>query len=245
MPTIMTDDGPVSFRESGTGHPLVLLHGIQGTAKTWDAVVPMLSADYRLICPNLRGRADSHSPVDAQAYTLKGFASDLASILASVCEPAIIVAWSMGVSVTLELLRQESSAPVRALVLVSGTPYAGHEARWFHSTTLPDLEQEARERAEKLHLVEAAQPQAVAAAWRQVQQADYRELLPNLPYPTLVIHGSDDDQCPIAHGRLLATSIPGAKMDEWTGCGHNPMAHDPVRFSRVVASFAHTLLGER
>jgi pimeloyl-ACP methyl ester carboxylesterase len=243
MPIITTGEGPVSFEESGAGDPIVLLHGIQGTARTWDAIVPLLNAHHRLVCPNLRGRADSHSPVDPQAYTLKGFASDLSAVMKPIAEPAIIVAWSMGVSVLLELLRQGHAEQIRALVLVSGTAFAGVEARWFHSTTLSGLEQEAQERAAKLHLVEAAHPHAVAAAWRHVQQADYRDLLPTIPYPTLVVHGSDDDQCPIAHGRFLAQQIPHAKMNEWKGCGHNPMAHDPRRFAGVITEFAHAVYG--
>lgn len=240
MPIIDTSNGPVSFLETGTGRPIILLHGIQGTARTWDSVAPLLKADYRLVSPNLRGRSDSHSPQNPEAYSLQDFAYDLAAVMETIAEPVLIVAWSMGVSVTLELLRKQCSAQISGLVLVSGTPFAGNQARWFSSTTIAEVEQEARERGRRLALVEAAHPRAVAAAWHHVQQADFRDFLQSIPYPTLVIHGTDDDQCPIAHGRLLAEKIPCAQLDEWAGCGHNPMANDPERFARAVARFAQT-----
>jgi pimeloyl-ACP methyl ester carboxylesterase len=238
MPIIATTNGPISFLETGTGRPILLLHGIQGTARTWDAVAPLLSERYRVISPNLRGRSDSHSPQNPEAYRLQNFACDLAAVVEMIAEPVLIVAWSMGVSVTLELLRKQRREQISGLVLVSGTAFAGDQARWFSSSTITEVEQEARERGRKLALVEAAHPRAVAAAWRHVQQADFRDFLPSIDYPTLVIHGADDDQCPIGHGRLLAEKIPGAQLNEWADCGHNPMAHDPQRFARAVARFA-------
>ena len=38
--------------------------------------------------------------------------------------------------------------------------------------------------------------------------------------PTLVVHGSDDPLFPVEHGRALAAAIPGARLVELAGVGH-------------------------
>jgi pimeloyl-ACP methyl ester carboxylesterase len=82
----------------------------------------------------------------------------------------------------------------------------------------------------------------VAASWQHVRLTDFRDELETICMPVQVLHGALDDQCPIAHGRLLAQRIPGARLDEWPGAGHNPMAADPVRFADAVDRFACGLL---
>lgn len=193
---------------------------------------------YRVIRPNLRGRAGSHAPEEAQDYSLDGFAADLAAVLKWIGEPAVVVAWSMGVSVTLEMLRSEAHPRPRGLVLVSGTAYAGNEARWFSDGSVAQVAEEARARGMALSLTEAALPHAVAASWQNVRRADLRGSLADIALPVQILHGVLDDQCPIEHGRQLMRGIAGARIDEWESAGHNPMAADPLRFAEAVDRFA-------
>lgn len=52
--------------------------------------------------------------------------------------------------------------------------------------------------------------------------ADRRShLLPRIGAPTLVLHGSADPMLPVAHGRDLARRIPGARLTEIPGWGHD------------------------
>jgi pimeloyl-ACP methyl ester carboxylesterase len=147
MPHLDTPAGPLAYLDQGSGPVLVLVHGIQGTARTWDAIAEALAPRYRVVRPNLRGRAGSHTPPGADGYSLTGFAADLAVMLQSIAEPAVVVAWSMGVSVSLEMLRSFPDARPRGLMLVSGTPCAGDEARWFHGASAAEVAEEARARA--------------------------------------------------------------------------------------------------
>jgi pimeloyl-ACP methyl ester carboxylesterase len=238
MPHIDTPAGPICYLDQGAGPVLVLLHGIQGTARTWDTIAEALAPRYRVVRPNLRGRGGSHTPPGADDYSLRGFAADLAGILDWIGEPAVLVAWSMGVSVTLELLRGHPQLRPRGLMLVSGTPYAGNEARWFSDGTSAQVAEEARVRGVALSLTEAAMPHAVAASWEHVRNADLRGTLADITFPVQILHGSLDDQCPIAHGRQLARGIAHARIDEWADTGHNPMAADPLRFAEAVDRFA-------
>jgi pimeloyl-ACP methyl ester carboxylesterase len=66
----------------------------------------------------------------------------------------------------------------------------------------------------------------------------WRQRLPALAVPTLVIHGSADPFFPLGHGRALADEIPGARLHVLDGAGHllDPADHDVV----VRAIIDHT-----
>jgi cephalosporin-C deacetylase-like acetyl esterase len=44
----------MAYRDIGKGPALVLLHGFGGTGEAWNPFIEELSADYRLIIPDLR-----------------------------------------------------------------------------------------------------------------------------------------------------------------------------------------------
>jgi pimeloyl-ACP methyl ester carboxylesterase/predicted glycosyltransferase len=54
--------------------------------------------------------------------------------------------------------------------------------------------------------------------------------------PVMVIHGSDDLIVPLAHGEALAEAA-GGELVVLEGCGHIPLARDPVRVNRLLADF--------
>ena len=54
-----------------------------------------------------------------------------------------------------------------------------------------------------------------------VADGDRRQRLKAIKAPTVVIHGSDDTLVPIDGGRDTAASIPGARLVEVRGMGHN------------------------
>ncbi len=57
--------------------------------------------------------------------------------------------------------------------------------------------------------------------------------------PTLVVHGSDDPLFPIEHGRALAAAIPGARLVELAGVGHQQPP--PRHWHRVIEALVdHT-----
>jgi pimeloyl-ACP methyl ester carboxylesterase len=57
--------------------------------------------------------------------------------------------------------------------------------------------------------------------------------------PTLVVHGGLDP-IPVAFGRLLADSIPGAQFALLPGASHFPFVEDLDQFERTVRSFLST-----
>lgn len=47
------------------------------------------------------------------------------------------------------------------------------------------------------------------------------ERLANVKVPTLVVHGLDDPLVPVDNGRRVAAAVPGARLLEFEGMGHN------------------------
>ena len=219
---------------------LVLLHGIQGTAAAWNEVIAHLPPDLGVVAPNLRGRAGSYSPDDPGAYRLADFSGDLAGLLEMLARPVWLCGWSMGVLVALDYLSGYGKQRVAGLILASGTACLQGEAQWFAGETPDEIGREASARAARLGLKESAITAAAAGAWLSARDADLREILPRIVHPTLVIHGGEDDQCPVHQGRALAEAIPDARFELWEGGGHNLMKEDTARFAGLVAGFVRS-----
>lgn len=242
---VETGRGAVVCRQVGmvntAAEPVVLLHGIQGTSSVWDDVLPELGRRRWIVAPDLRGRGLSMSPARADDYDLSDFADDLAAILAEIGRPVKLVGWGMGVLVALDYIRCRGTADLSSLVLIGGSacldPGGVPPARWFRGDTDADVMEDAARRAERLGLTDTASPIAVAGAWRSVRRADYRDLLPKIDLPTLVLHGSDDADCPVAQGGALAAGLPQACFEVWDGCGHMLIENARERFVHQIENF--------
>lgn len=231
--TIAGPAGPIAVTErpGGNGHtagtPIVLIHGIQGCAAAWRPVMRSISPEVRLIAPDLRGRGDSVTPREASAYRLEDFAADLAAVVSDVGVPVILAGWSMGVLVALTYLRDYGCGAPVGLVLIGGTACPRLDCHWFEGDTVEAIGAEAEARARALGLAESAAPIAVAGSWLSAREADLRHLLPGIRLPTLVLHGSEDDQCPVAHAEYMARTVPGAQLDILQEGGHGLPAQAP------------------
>lgn len=237
-------EGDLYYRHAGSGPIIIALHGIQGTSDAWSEVARSLSENYTVVAPDMRGREPSLIPSARDEYSMDRFASDLEALITETGKPAMLIGWSMGVLVLLEYLRRGGQQP-RALVLAGGSACLGKDTHWFRGESALEVSEEATQRAERLKLSRAASPRAVAASWWHARQSDYRDSLSAISTPTLVLHGTDDDQCPPGHAELLADKLLNAELEMWTGCGHNPMAHDATRFATSVHAFNQRLDGSR
>lgn len=67
---------------SGSGSPIVLLHGFPQTHLMWRHVAADLAADHTVICPDLRGYGASDKPAEADgsAYAKRTMAADVVAL---------------------------------------------------------------------------------------------------------------------------------------------------------------------
>lgn len=129
---------PVGFRRGGTGQKILLIHGLAGSSKTWDDVIPLLTPHADVIAVDLLGHGESAKPTGD--YSLGAFASGLRDFLSILgIESVTIVGHSFGGGVAMQLAYQHPHL-VDRLVLV-GSGGLGREVSWLlRLLTLPGAE---------------------------------------------------------------------------------------------------------
>jgi pimeloyl-ACP methyl ester carboxylesterase len=70
-----------------------------------------------------------------------------------------------------------------------------------------------------------------------ILEYDFRERLPELSVPTLIVWGSDDRIVPIAGAYEYERLIPGARRVIFEDTGHVPMLERPARFNALLDEF--------
>jgi len=82
-------------------------------------------------------------------------------------------------------------------------------------------------------------PAIAAELFRVRSTIEVSDQLAQVRTPTLVIHARDDQVCPIAEGRLLASRIPGAQFVELDSPNHVLLEAEPAwpRFQEAVLEF--------
>jgi haloacetate dehalogenase len=81
----ITTEGAVIFaRWSGTGPPVLLLHGFPQTHAMWHAVAPLLAQRFTVVCADLRGYGRSGCPPsrpDHAPYAKRALATDMVGVM--------------------------------------------------------------------------------------------------------------------------------------------------------------------
>src|SRR5919112_182230 len=107
--------------------PVLLLHGLTDSSRSWSMLASDLADHYHLVIPDLRGHGESDRP--ECCYTVKDFATDTIGLMDALNIPqAAIIGHSMG-SLVAQQIAIDRPDRVSRLVLVGSTATAaGNEA---------------------------------------------------------------------------------------------------------------------
>ncbi len=95
MPEVTINGARIHYQDSGTGHPLVLAHGLGGDLTMWLPQVPVISERYRVITWDCRGHG--RSEVTEDGYSIESFVDDQYKLLQYLgVEKAYVGGLSMG-----------------------------------------------------------------------------------------------------------------------------------------------------
>ncbi len=112
----------LSFREEGSGPPIVFLHGLGGDRLLWNAVVPELAGEFHVIVPNLRGHGDTGLP-DGSTLSFDELERDVLAFLDRRALSSVHwVGFSAGGFLALRLALDHPERS-RSLTIVSGAAY--------------------------------------------------------------------------------------------------------------------------
>ena len=114
LQALPVDGSELTYRERGNGPPVLLIHGVFGVLEVWADIQDALANTHQVISYDRRGHGRSpNGTPDTRVH-----ARDAAELIDHVAgEPAIVVGWSGGANVAIELTRAHPEQ-VRAAILV-------------------------------------------------------------------------------------------------------------------------------
>jgi len=250
----------LGYDESGSGRPLLLVHGYPLSRQMWQPQVAALGDAARVIAPDLRGHGESGAP-DAP-HTVDRLADDLAELLdgLGVTQPVVVGGLSMGGYVALAFYRRHT-ARVAGLILAATRAGADSEAGKANRDKAIAL---AREKGVDA-IADSMLPKMLAPAAyesrpalvQQVRQImastplngvvgdlsamrhrpDSTELLGGILQPVLVIHGQDDQLIPPTEAEAAFARLPHGRLALIPGAGHLLNLEQPEAFDAEVRTF--------
>lgn len=117
---------PLVVEERGEGLPILCLHGHPGSAASMGVFTDHLCQRFRTIAPDLRGYGRSQT---RQPFAMTDHLSDLEGLLTQQAEPCLVLGWSLGGILALELALRVPDR-VRGLILIAtaARPRSSHPA---------------------------------------------------------------------------------------------------------------------
>lgn len=240
--------------------PFVLVHGWKQSHRLWDPVVARLASRHRVVAFDLRGMGESDKP--SSRYDFGELAGDLAFVLEALdLADVTLVGWSMGCTVSLELLRRGEPRVAR-LVLVNGPVRLTQTDGFPHGLPPKRLEAYLDDMARRWPLSEreflaesllerrpehvdwllgiALQtPLDIALRLVREQAAlDHREVVSRLPVPVLAAYSRHDPYYPVALADWIAATAPAGERVVFERSAHCTPFEEPDAFCAVLEEFA-------
>lgn len=108
-----------AFVHTGSGPPLVLLHGIGDRHDTWSPLIPDLARDYTVVAPDLLGHGLSDKP--RADYSIAGYANGVRDLLTVLgIDRATLVGHSLGGGIAMQFAYQFPERCERLVLVSSG-----------------------------------------------------------------------------------------------------------------------------
>ena len=258
MAFVENEGASIYWDERGSGEPILLIMGLGYPSDAWHRTRPVLAKSFRTIALDNRGVGRSSMPPGP--YPIALMASDALAVLDAAGVPnAHVYGVSMGGMIAQELTLQHPER-VRSLVLgctAAGGPnaiQAEAEVRkvlMARGSVPPEEAAEvaipfiydagtSRARIDEDFDVRRpwfARPEAYNAQLQGILAWESYSRLPQIARPTLVIHGETDRLIPPGNGRLIAESIPGAKLVVLPHASHLYPTDQPEASLRAILDF--------
>ena len=254
------------YYAGGEGEPLVLVHGLGGSAANWLALVPLLLPGRRLLVPELPGHGGS-APL-AAASSLNAYADRIGLLLEHEdAAPAAVVGHSLGGAIALRLAIRRPEV-VRALVLAGAAGISSGGRRVRYALTVTGIVKPGRRIAphrarvarspllkqlvfgrwgvadapalppELVHAFLSGPPQHTdtVSAAKALVLDDPRPDLDRVSCPSLVLWGARDRQLPVEDAFDYARRLR-ARLRVIADCGHLLIGERPDACADAIAEF--------
>lgn len=260
------DQTIVHWADHGHGRPVVLIHGLADSHRTWRHLVPNLSEDrYRLLLPDLPGHGLSSRPT--ADYSLDWHAAILGQWVDSLgIDTFDVVGHSFGGGVAQALLLTHADRIQRVALVAPGG--LGREVAWgvrlltlpgAAAITQPFLGIGTRISMRLTDPKTFIQSERNELAWMNTRPGTARALaltargianlrgqrrhfldqagtLSRIP-PIALYWGSRDPIIPVKHGATTQRILRDSRLTVFRGCGHFPHLQMPDDFADALSLF--------
>jgi len=232
---------PYRFFETraGRGTPVILIHGLGGSADWWRRNVDALAAEHLVVAVDLVGFGRNRFFVRRSSLPL-GF-SEIASLLGrwietSFSEPVHVVGNSMGGHVAIHLAAARPDL-VRSLTLANSTGIPFEIAPGQHLANIIVPRGALSFTTILARDALRSGPMSIAVAFARLLHDDARPLIKTIRMPTLLMWGDRDPLVPLNYARQLSEMIPNSKLVVIPNAGHIPMWENPAAFNSALLEF--------
>lgn len=257
------DGTALYYEEYGSGRPVILVHGWCGSHSLWERTVHDLAKKFRVVAMDNRGQGDSGKP--NSNYDFDEFSSDLKGLIDYLeLEKALLVGWSMGVSISLRYYERFRAHGISGLALINGPIRLSSTPDFPYTMSRKYLEKLFEERIDNRPMREREfarlgfyKPHPEATDWvasihmktpmhvamkcvRHQIELDMRKVLKEIEIPTLVCYGRHDPFYPAELGNYIINQIKRSRLEIFEESGHYPHIEESEKFSKVLEEFLET-----
>ena len=257
----------VDLGEQGEHRPMVFIHGLSGQWQNWLENIPRFAQSRRVVAMDLPGFGLSEEPTEKISIELYGrvvaelcerldlapavvvgnsmggfVAAELAITRPEIVERLMLLS-SAGISQA-----DVAKRPVLAAGKVAGLLATSNVAQMRMTARRPTLRHwvmslvcrhPSKIKADVMFegLMKGADKPGFEAALRACLEYDFRERLPDIGCPTIVVWGDKDMIIPVEDADQFVSLIPGARKVIVEDTGHVPMLECPRTFNDCLEAF--------
>ncbi len=257
----------LAVTESGSGVPLVLLHGWGLHSGVWQSILPELNKQFYCYAVDMLGHGESQGS-NNQSFALNNMREALYSLINSIESDNIILAgWSLGGLVAMDYLSHFPNK-IKKLILITANACFCKQPDWPHGLDITvldsfaqQLEQDYQKTVDKFMTLQmfgvddykyslkvlknsiasrsVPSMQALRNGLEILKTTDLRKKLPTLSQATLMISGERDRLMPYQAAEAMQVLLSNAQSRLIKGAGHAPFISHPNEFIQVVSEFSH------
>lgn len=248
---------PVFFTETGSGFPLVFLHGFNESIRIWDKIIDNISKTYRCVLIDLPGFGESPLPASLSikhiAEAVKRVADELQ------IEKPLIIGHSMGGYTALEYLKlfpqslsgigfvhstaypdgdEKKANRIKTLEFLENNPVEAFFKIFIQGLVAPhNYKKEVIEEIEKI--VNKTRKQSVIEGIKaMLHRDDNFEVYKNSELPMLILAGKYDQLIPLEKMTKQTSETQNVMIEILNNSGHLGMIEEPEKTEQTILKFA-------
>jgi pimeloyl-ACP methyl ester carboxylesterase len=244
----------------GAGTPLLIAHGLFGTARNWGVLAKRLAAERQVVSVDMRNHGSSFR---AASNTYGDMAGDLARVIENGGGMSNVLGHSMGGKAAMMLALSRPDL-VEKLVVADIAPVGYSHSQLDKITAMKavDLSVVERRRDADKQLIELVKDPSLrsfllqsltlgeeGASWKLNLDALGDAMADVIGFPdvervfegeVLFLHGGNSDYVQPAHHAKILDLFPNARFEAIEGAGHWLHAEKPREFEAAVRGFLGT-----